>query len=252
MTNVKHIAFALLGSITLLIILGLWIGYKTGEVQGLSSSKGEYSEEIPGPLSVTKQSGGEQNAQVTSNSIQGPINTMTAENTPGKNPIAVFHTNYGDIALELYADAMPVTVGNFVKLATEGYYDNTKFHRVIQGFMIQGGDSNSKGDDTSIYGRGGPGYTIADEFVADPRLTNVRGTIAMANTGQPNSGGSQFFINLVDNVGLDYDKPPQGSSHPVFGKVVEGLDVVDTIGAVETQGANLPVKPVIITNIEIQ
>ena len=173
-------------------------------------------------------------------------------NEAGPNPVAVFHTNKGDITLEMYQDKMPITVGNFVKLAKEDFYDGTKFHRVIEGFMIQGGDPNSKGTNTAVYGQGGPGYTIQDEFVADPRLTNVRGTIAMANTGQPNSGGSQFFINLVDNVGLDYDKPPQGSRHPVFGNVIAGMDIVDAIGAVATGERDIPVDPVIIEDIEIR
>src|SRR3989344_6542446 len=123
-------------------------------------------------------------------------------NSQTENPMVTVKTNKGDIALELFMDKTPITAGNFAKLAREGFYDNTKFHRVISGFMIQGGDSNTKSDDTSSYGRGGPGYTIQDEFVAG--LSHVRGTISMANTGQPNSGGSQFFINVADNVGLDH------------------------------------------------
>ncbi len=168
------------------------------------------------------------------------------------NPKAVFKTNRGVVTLELYEDAMPVTVGNFVKLAESGFYNGTKFHRVIDGFMIQGGDPNSKGDNAAIYGTGGPGYTIQDEFVEDPRLSNVRGTIAMANTGQPNSGGSQFFINTVDNLGLDYNKPPAGSSHPVFGHVVAGMDVVDAISSTETGVGDLPVEPVVIESVTIE
>src|SRR3989344_1542238 len=121
-----------------------------------------------------------------------------------ENPTVILKTNLGDISIELFMDKMPETAGNFLKLANEGFFDNIKFHRVIDGFMIQGGDPNSKSADKSSYGRGGPGYTIKDEFVSG--LSNVRGTISMANTGQPNSGGSQFFINLVDNIGLDFDK----------------------------------------------
>ena len=115
--------------------------------------------------------------------------------------------------------------------------------------MIQGGDPNSKGTDTSRYGTGGPGYTIEDEFVEG--LSNVRGTISMANTGQPNSGGSQFFINLVDNIGLDFDKPPQMSSHAVFGKVVSGMDIVDAVAKSPTGPGDIPIKPVIIEKILI-
>ena len=176
-----------------------------------------------------------------------PENSLQA--TAQKNPVAVLKTVKGDIEIELFKDTTPLTVENFMKLAKVGFYDGTKFHRVIKGFMIQGGDPNSKGTDTSKYGFGGAGYTIQDEFVAG--LSNVRGTIAMANTGQPNSGGSQFFINLVDNTGLDFDEPPFTSSHPVFGKVIKGMDVVDAIAGVQTGANNIPVVPVVIERIII-
>ena len=128
-------------------------------------------------------------------------------------------TTKGDIVIELY-DIMPITAGNFKKLVTDGFYNNLTFHRVINNFMIQGGCP--KGD-----GTGGPGYSIKDEFVEGS--SNVRGTISMANSG-PNSGGSQFFINTVDNSFLDWNKGDSRSKHPVFGKVIEGMDVVDSIG----------------------
>lgn len=172
--------------------------------------------------------------------------------TNNSNPVAVFTTNKGVIELELFEDYMPITVGNFMKLAGEGFYNGTKFHRVIEGFMIQGGDPNTKTADVMSYGQGGPGYTITDEFVKGEYLTNARGTIAMANTGQPNSGGSQFFINLVDNTGLDFDKQPLQSKHPVFGRVVKGMEVVDAIGAAETNPSDLPVDPIIIEKVEIK
>jgi peptidylprolyl isomerase len=168
------------------------------------------------------------------------------------NRLAVFTTNKGVISLELFEDKMPITTGNFVKLAEEGFYNGTKFHRVIDGFMIQAGDPNTKTDNVASYGMGGPGKTIQDEFVSDPLLSNVRGTIAMANTGQPNSGGSQFFINTVDNLGLDFDKEPASSRHPVFGRVVDGMDVVDLISKVEVNQRDLPVEPVVIEKIEIR
>jgi peptidylprolyl isomerase len=138
---------------------------------------------------------------------------------------------------------MPVTAGNFAKLAGSGFYDGTIFHRVIEGFMIQGGDPTGTGT-------GGPGYTIADEFVKG--RSNRRGTIAMANTGRPNSGGSQFFINLVDNTYLDWDDPRTPSAHPVFGEVVEGMDVVDRIGKVKTDSADRPRVPVRIEKAEVR
>ena len=154
----------------------------------------------------------------------------------------VLHTTMGDITIRLYDD-MPVTAGNFVKLAKSGFYDGTIFHRVIPNFMIQGGDPTGTGT-------GGPGYTITDEFVKGH--SNVRGTIAMANTGRPNSGGSQFFINLVDNTYLDWDNPRTPSAHPVFGEVVEGLDIVDKIGKVKTGSGDKPKVPVRIEKAEVR
>ena len=153
----------------------------------------------------------------------------------------VLHTTMGDITIRLYDD-MPVTAGNFEKLVRSGFYDGTIFHRVIDGFMIQGGDPTGTG-------MGGPGYTIPDEFVKGH--SNLRGTISMANTGRPNTGGSQFFINLVDNTYLDWDDPRTPSAHPVFGEVVEGLDVVDKIGKVRTDSSDRPKVPVRIEKAEV-
>ncbi len=179
------------------------------------------------------------------------LKIVKAPITNDMNPQAIIKTNKGTITLELFEDQMPVTVGNFTKLAEEGFYNNTKFHRVINNFMIQGGDPNTKTENELTYGTGGPGYTIQDEFVEGDLLTNKRGTIAMANTGQPNSGGSQFFINLVDNTPLDFDKQPLSSKHPVFGRVVEGMDVVDAIATTETNQRDLPIEPVVIESITI-
>jgi peptidylprolyl isomerase len=152
--------------------------------------------------------------------------SMTTPTTATQATLVRLETTMGNITIELRPD-MPVTAGNFAKLVGQGYYDNTIFHRVIDGFMVQGGDPTGTG-------RGGPGYTIRDEFTANNH--NLRGTIAMANAG-PNTGGSQFFINLVDNTFLD-------PKHPVFGKVVEGMDVVDRIGKVRTDSNDRPVTPV--------
>lgn len=189
--------------------------------------------------------------------LDGPLSPEALENKNNEaimnpsNPKAVFTTNKGVFEIELFESDMPITVGNFAKLAEEGFYNGTKFHRVIDGFMIQGGDPNSKGDDVASYGQGGPDENVQDEFVAAAHLSNVRGTISMANTGQPNSGGSQFFINTVDNLGLDFDKQPLTSKHPVFGHVVSGMDVVDAISSVETGPRDLPVEPVIVESITI-
>ncbi len=145
-------------------------------------------------------------------------------------------TNYGDIIIELYSD-MPITSGNFEKLVKEGFYDGVIFHRVIEEFMIQGGDPTGTGT-------GGPGYKIKDEFSHKGGNKNVRGTISMANTGQPNTGGSQFFINLVDNEFLN-------AKHPVFGKVVEGIDVVDKIGLTKTDSFDRPIETIKIIKASI-
>ncbi|HPD81891.1 MAG TPA: peptidylprolyl isomerase [Candidatus Pacearchaeota archaeon] len=137
-------------------------------------------------------------------------------------------TNYGDIVILLYDD-MPLTTSNFEKLANQGFYDGVIFHRVIDNFMIQGGDPTGTG-------MGGPGYTIKDEFTHAGGNKNLRGTISMANAG-PNTGGSQFFINLVDNNYLD-------SKHPAFGEVIKGMDVVDKIAKVQTDANDKPLKDV--------
>ncbi|MBQ8372945.1 MAG: peptidylprolyl isomerase [Candidatus Methanomethylophilaceae archaeon] len=153
----------------------------------------------------------------------------------------IMHTTMGDIKIQMHDD-MPITTGNFVKLAKEGFYDGVIFHRVIDGFMIQGGDPTGTG-------MGGPGYNIQDEFGTGH--SNIRGTIAMANTGRPNTGGSQFFINTVDNTYLDKEDPRTPYAHPVFGTVLEGMDVVDKIGRVETDRNDKPLQDVVIQSIEV-
>jgi peptidylprolyl isomerase len=176
----------------------------------------------------------------------------TLEKTNKNNPVAVMTTNKGVIEIELFQDTMPITTANFKKLATQGFYNGTKFHRVISEFMIQGGDPTSKTTDTSKYGTGGPGYTIPDEFVTGKYLSNVRGTIAMANAG-PSTGGSQFFINLVDNHTLDWNVPdPNNSQHPVFGRVIKGMDVVDAIGKIKTNPRSVPVEDIVVSTVVIK
>ncbi|MBS3135306.1 peptidylprolyl isomerase [Candidatus Woesearchaeota archaeon] len=140
-------------------------------------------------------------------------------------------TTQGDIVIELYEKEMPITTGNFKKLVQEKYYDGVIFHRVIDGFMIQGGDPTGTG-------MGGPGYEIKDEFTKTALDRNDRGTIAMANAG-PNTGGSQFFINLVNNNFLD-------GKHPVFGKIIDGMEVVDKIAKVQKDSQDKPLQDVVI------
>ena len=144
-------------------------------------------------------------------------------------------TNKGDIIIELYSD-MPITAGNFEKLVKEGFYDGVIFHRIIAGFMVQGGDPTGTGT-------GGPGYNIEDEFTHEGGNKNNRGTLSMANAG-PNTGGSQFFINLVDNNFLD-------GKHPTFGMVVEGMDIVDGFADVAKDANDKPLEEIKIIKASI-
>jgi cyclophilin family peptidyl-prolyl cis-trans isomerase len=154
------------------------------------------------------------------------------------------HTNMGVVTLELYPQDAPKTVANFINLAKSGFYNGTKFHRVIKDFMIQGGDPNSKDDDWSNDGQGGPGYQFADEFNAHKL---VRGTLAMANAG-PNTNGSQFFIvTALSTPWLD-------GKHTAFGQVIKGIEVIDKIERVETNGdqkGNHPLQDMIIQKVVV-
>lgn len=152
------------------------------------------------------------------------------------NPLADFHTNHGDFTIELFADRAPTTVKNFRDLAEKGFFDGLSFHRVIEGFMIQGGCPQGTGT-------GGPGYKIKDEF--HPELKHdAEGVLSMANAG-PNTGGSQFFITLAATPWLD-------RKHAVFGKVSDGLDVVRAIGKVRTGAQDRPVEPVVMEKVTIR
>ena len=152
---------------------------------------------------------------------------------------------------EIFSDKMPVTAQNFIDLAEAGFYDGLHFHRVIANFMIQFGCPHSKDPSSNRAGTGGPPHgTIQDEHPDDAKLSNEPGTLSMANTGAPNSGGSQFFINTVHNDYLDWFTPGP-SKHPVFGKIVEGMDVVERIGSTETI-SDRPVEPIQVTKITIE
>jgi len=190
----------------------------------------------------------------------------------GVNPIAVMDTSMGIIVLEMYEDKQPITAGNFIDHANSGYYDGVIFHRVINDFMIQSGDplGLGSGGHAAKYHEGfgtqdnPDSWAIPDEFHDD--LSNIRGTISMANSG-PNTGGSQFFINVVDNVYLDHNKylnqetgeivyeevsyPQDSSKHAVFGNVIIGMDVVDSISEVQTSGSNKPTTDIVINTVVI-
>jgi cyclophilin family peptidyl-prolyl cis-trans isomerase len=167
------------------------------------------------------------------------------------NPTALLQTSLGDIKVELYTDKMPITAGNFVKLAKSGFYDGLHFHRVIDGFMIQFGCPHSKDAKSPRAGTGdGPEGTIQDEHPANAKLSNEPGTLAMANTGAPNSGSCQFFINTVHNPYLDFFTPGP-SKHPVFGRVIEGMDVLKKIEKTKTDSGDRPITPVRMNKITV-
>lgn len=160
---------------------------------------------------------------------------------------ATFYTTMGTFTVDLYDTLTPITVDSFIARCADKFYDGIIFHRVMDGFMIQAGGYTATGQKNA-------GYTIQDEFVAS--LSNVQQTISMANTGAVNSGSTQFFINLVNNTGLDYDKQPLTSKHPVFGKVSANFSIVQDIGKTPTTGAsgtppNKPLTDVVIDSIRI-
>ncbi len=178
------------------------------------------------------------------NDIENPSLEGVDEDYQERDPkkgdtVATIHTSFGDISFRLFKEVAPLAVNNFIALAKDGRYDNTIFHRVISGFMIQGGDYekfNGTGG-TSAYGQ---------EFKNETSdyASNIAGAVAMANAG-PDTNGSQFYINQVDNKYLD-------GGYTVFGQVYEGMDIVDTIASVNTDSSDKPVDDVLITSIDIK
>jgi cyclophilin family peptidyl-prolyl cis-trans isomerase len=165
------------------------------------------------------------------------------------NPTATFQTSLGNFKVELFVDKMPVTAGNFIDLVRSKFYDGLHFHRVIDGFMVQFGCPHSRDPQSAKAGTGGPAHgCIRDEHPENAKLSNEPGTLSMANTGQPNSGGSQFFINTIHNARLDWFTPGP-SKHPVFGRVIEGMDVVRKIEKAPTDSRDRPVTPVKVVSI---
>jgi len=183
------------------------------------------------------------------------------------NPIAHFETSMGGFDIELLLDVMPITVSNFVDLANSGFYNGLSFHRVIENFMLQFGCPYSKNPKDPRAGSGGPppnsrfknlktgqmmsrdrGGNIQDEFAA--KISNDIGTVAMANTGQPNSGGSQMFINVHHNDYLDWWSGSE-ARHPVFGKVIGGMDLVNRISKVQTDEGDKPIQPIIVRSVTV-
>ena len=168
------------------------------------------------------------------------------------NPTAAFETSLGTFEAEILLAEMPITAGNFIALAKGGFYDGLHFHRVIKNFMIQFGCPHSKDPESPRAGTGGPPHgTIADEHLETAKLSNEPGTLSMANTGRPNSGGSQFFINTVHNHYLDWFTPGP-SKHPVFGRVSAGMDVVKRIETTPTVPGDRPKTPVKMVKVTIK
>ena len=165
---------------------------------------------------------------------------MTSTDASG-NEVAVIETTLGDIELELQNDIAPGHVKNFKDLAEKGFYDGTTFHRVIPGFMIQGGDPNTKSDDRSTHGMGGPGYTIKAEFSSTP---HTRGVLSMARSQDPDSAGSQFFVVVKDSSFLD-------NQYTAFGLVTKGMEVVDKVVSVPRDSKDNPDEKVEMKSVKI-
>lgn len=220
----KHI---IAGILVVVVIGGLWFT--------VFSKSADAPTNTEAPATETPVTGAP-NEQPTTPTDQSVAHNLTTSMQ------ATITTNKGTIVLELYGDKTPQTAGNFAKLAQEGFYNDTKFHRVIDGFMIQGGDPLTKDDSKqAMWGTGGPGYKFTDEIVPD--LSNVTGTISMANAG-PNTNGSQFFINVADNTFLD-------GKHAVFGRVIGGMDVVMAIAQAERNQRDVPVDPIVLESVVV-
>lgn len=183
--------------------------------------------------------GQNQNVEAVNSSSEN----ISLENNQQKIMKGTINTNKGNITIEFLENLAPNTVANFIKLAESDFYNGVKFHRVIPGFMIQGGDPLTKDDSKkNLWGTGGPGYQFADEIHS--QNINAYGTISMANAG-PNTNGSQFFINVADNNFLD-------SKHTVFGKVTDGMEVVEMISKIETDPNDRPIEEVVILSIKFE
>ncbi|HCH65963.1 MAG: peptidylprolyl isomerase [Deltaproteobacteria bacterium] len=166
------------------------------------------------------------------------------------NPTATFETSEGNFKAEIYLEQMPITAANFINLAKSGFYNGLHFHRVIPGFMCQFGCPHSKDPNSRRAGTGGPPHgNIQDEHPDNFKVTNGPGTLSMANTGAPNSGGSQFFINVTDNAFLDWWDRRTPSKHPVFAKINEGYDIVQKIEGLGSRSGSVrrPIQMISIT-----
>lgn len=167
------------------------------------------------------------------------------------NPTAVFDTSEGTIKAEIFLAEMPITAGNFIALVNKGFYNGLHFHRIIPGFMAQFGCEFSKQHDHPRAGTGSsPLGNVADEHLESAKFSNEPGTLSMANTGRPNSGGAQFFMNTAHNAFLDWFDRSTPSQHPVFGKITEGMDVLTKIESLGSRSGK-PAKAVKMNSVTI-
>jgi len=232
LSNVKF--FAAIGVVVaVLMVLGAILTTTGGEDEGDPDKL-----PTPTPAASTTPDGSATASSTPSTKSFEKAETVIDAAT--KSYSATVKTSKGDFVIELFAEKAPNTVNSFVFLAKQGFFDGITFHRVIDGFVIQGGDPTGTGG-------GGPGYQTADEPNEE---RNLKYTLSMAKVGGQAVFGSQFFINLKDNPSLDYDNPTVNKYYP-FGKVVSGTEVVDAIGKVKTGTGDKPVEPVTITGIEI-
>lgn len=233
---------------TSIIILFSGCSQNNSSTANPATDPGQYTSDM-----VNLKKNIEQNIQNSVNQENKKLNDATGETNDNSNNNtnmdyvknytgAVLKTNFGDIKVKFRNLDTPNTVNNFLKLADQKFYDGTKFHRVIKGFMIQGGDPNSKDDDWSNDGVGGPGYKFNDELKGTEKY--LQGTLAMANSG-PNTNGSQFFIVTAS------PEAPLPPSYTVFGQVVSGLDVALKIENVKTNANDHPTEDVVINSIEL-
>ncbi len=217
---------------------------ESAEIEENSTSNGEESDNIKQDNLINNKEG-DTSKQVIS--VSKPdlkkymVDPNNFENLVSEYTGAIIKTNKGNITVKFYNNESPFTVNNFLNLAKLGFYNETKFHRIISDFMIQGGDPLTKEDNSMYYGTGGPGYRFKDE-INNHKL--VKGSLAMANSG-PNTNGSQFFIVVIDST------PWLDGAHTNFGEVVEGMNVVNEIRQVETGANDIPLEDVIINSIEL-
>jgi cyclophilin family peptidyl-prolyl cis-trans isomerase len=206
------------------------------------SEKNQNSGYISNLMDTKEQA--KQNIQNSMDQENNKISEALGEETADyvkKYTAAILETNLGKIKVKFYNADAPQTVNNFLQLADKKFYDGTKFHRVMKDFMIQGGDPNSKDDDWSNDGMGGPGYQFPDEFNAHKL---VRGSLAMANSG-PDTNGSQFFIVTAEST------PWLDGKHTNFGEVIEGMDVVDKIENVNVNASSHPLEDIVVKSITL-